>query len=157
MGTHLMELSESFPMNTNMTGFRWFSRIFASLCELDESRLSNGRVNLHLRGAVHLELNAAIMFLLKARIAIKKCCDEFWEVSLSNQVKKNGGSHAYPLTTRVSGELERSGLNARTEQEVLRKGSDHLEGDYRSGLFQGRLMPNPLPNLKRKREYNNKL
>ena len=23
---------ESFPMNTNMTGFRWFSKIFASLC-----------------------------------------------------------------------------------------------------------------------------
>ena len=32
MGTHLRVLSESFPMNTNMTGFGWFSRIFASLC-----------------------------------------------------------------------------------------------------------------------------
>ena len=32
MGTHLKVLSESFPMNTNMTGFRWFSKIFASLC-----------------------------------------------------------------------------------------------------------------------------
>ena len=25
-------LSESFPMNTNMTGFRWFSKYFAFLC-----------------------------------------------------------------------------------------------------------------------------
>ena len=32
MGTHLRVLSESFPMNTNMTGFRWFLKIFASLC-----------------------------------------------------------------------------------------------------------------------------
>ena len=32
MGTYLRVLSESCPMNTNMTGFRWFSKIFASLC-----------------------------------------------------------------------------------------------------------------------------
>ena len=32
MGTHLRVLSESYPMNTNMIGFRWFSKIFASLC-----------------------------------------------------------------------------------------------------------------------------
>ena len=32
MGTHLRVLSESYPMNTNMTGFKWFSKIFASLC-----------------------------------------------------------------------------------------------------------------------------
>ena len=25
-------LGESYPMNTNMTGFGWFSKIFASLC-----------------------------------------------------------------------------------------------------------------------------
>ena len=31
-GTHLRVLSESFPRNTNMTGFNWFSKIFASLC-----------------------------------------------------------------------------------------------------------------------------
>ena len=31
MGTHLRVLSESFQMNTNMTGFRWFSKIFAFL------------------------------------------------------------------------------------------------------------------------------
>ena len=42
MGTHLRELSESYPMNTNMTGFRWFSKIFADT--LDESSLSIGRV-----------------------------------------------------------------------------------------------------------------
>ena len=32
MCTHLRELSKSFPMNINMTGFRWFWKIFASLC-----------------------------------------------------------------------------------------------------------------------------
>ena len=31
MGTHLRVLRESYPMNTNMTGFRWFSEIFAPL------------------------------------------------------------------------------------------------------------------------------
>ena len=31
MGIHLRELSESFPMNTNMTGFRRFSKVFALL------------------------------------------------------------------------------------------------------------------------------
>ena len=31
-GYHLRVLSESFPINTNKMGFRWFSRIFASLC-----------------------------------------------------------------------------------------------------------------------------
>ena len=31
IGTHLRVLSESFPMNTNMTGFRLFSKIFVSL------------------------------------------------------------------------------------------------------------------------------
>ena len=34
----LRVLSEIYPMNTNMTGFRWFSETFASLC-LDESSL----------------------------------------------------------------------------------------------------------------------
>ena len=39
-------LSESYPINTNMTGFRRFSNIFASLhhCALNESSLSIGRV-----------------------------------------------------------------------------------------------------------------
>ena len=31
MGTHLRELRESYPMNTNMTGFRWFLCVFAFL------------------------------------------------------------------------------------------------------------------------------
>ena len=32
MGTHLRVLSEIYPMNTNMTGFRIFPKIFAFLC-----------------------------------------------------------------------------------------------------------------------------
>ena len=31
-GTHLRVPIESFPMNTNMKWFRWFSKIFAFLC-----------------------------------------------------------------------------------------------------------------------------
>ena len=31
MGTHLRVLGENYLMNTNMTGFRGFSKIFASL------------------------------------------------------------------------------------------------------------------------------
>ena len=31
MGTHLRVLSDSYPMDTNMTGFRCFSKIFKSL------------------------------------------------------------------------------------------------------------------------------
>ena len=49
MGTHLRVLSKSYPMNTNMTGFRWFSKMFASLnlnVNLDLSWLSLGRVNI---------------------------------------------------------------------------------------------------------------
>ena len=30
-GTHPRVLGESYPMNTNMIGLRWFSEIFASL------------------------------------------------------------------------------------------------------------------------------
>ena len=32
MGTHLRVLGNSYPMNTNLTGFRWFLENFASLC-----------------------------------------------------------------------------------------------------------------------------
>ena len=32
MGTHLRVLKKSYPMNTNMAEFRWFSKIFALLC-----------------------------------------------------------------------------------------------------------------------------
>ena len=45
MGTHLIVLSESIPMNTNMIWFRWFSNIFASFSALGKSSLSIGRVN----------------------------------------------------------------------------------------------------------------
>ena len=39
MGSHLRVLSESYPMDTNMTGFRWFSKILLS-CALDDSIVS---------------------------------------------------------------------------------------------------------------------
>ena len=45
MGTHLRVLSESFPMNTNTTGFSWFSKILRPTA-LDEGSLNNGRVEM---------------------------------------------------------------------------------------------------------------
>ena len=45
MGTHLRVFNESFPMNTNTTGFRFFSTILRP-CALDEGSLSIGRVDL---------------------------------------------------------------------------------------------------------------
>ena len=47
MGTHLRVLSESYPMNTNMTGLRCFSKIFVVLLCLDKNSLSIGRVRDH--------------------------------------------------------------------------------------------------------------
>ena len=55
MGTHLTVLRESFPINNNITGFRWFSKKSESMkvmyfseemchCALDESSLSIERV-----------------------------------------------------------------------------------------------------------------
>ena len=38
MGTHVIVLSESFPMNTNMRGFVRFSKCFV-FCAFDESGL----------------------------------------------------------------------------------------------------------------------
>ena len=35
MGTHLKVLSESYPMNTNKTGFGWFSKKFPHPCALE--------------------------------------------------------------------------------------------------------------------------
>ena len=44
MGTHLRVLSESYPMDTNMTGFKGFSKNFAKPVFLDKGSLSIGRV-----------------------------------------------------------------------------------------------------------------
>ena len=41
MGTHLRVLGEGYPMSTNMTELRWFSKNFA----LGESILGIGRVD----------------------------------------------------------------------------------------------------------------
>ena len=44
MGTHLKVLGEGHMMNTNMTGFRWFSEIFAFLCFEQKCSLSIRKV-----------------------------------------------------------------------------------------------------------------
>ena len=50
MGTHLRVPSESYPMNTNMTGLRGNSKIFASYA-LDDSSLAIERVNLRINNS----------------------------------------------------------------------------------------------------------
>ena len=45
-GTHLRELRESFPMNTNKAGFRFSFQNSLHPCALDESSLSIGRFKL---------------------------------------------------------------------------------------------------------------
>ena len=55
MSTHLRVLSESYLMNTNMTGFRCFSKTLHPYA-LDESRLSSGRFKyLHI-GVSHVRM-----------------------------------------------------------------------------------------------------
>ena len=48
MGTHLSVHSESYLMNTNMTGFIWLQK-YLHPCALDESSLSIGRVKLRIQ------------------------------------------------------------------------------------------------------------
>ena len=45
MGTHLRVLNKSYPIDTNMKGFRWFSKEPLRPCALDESSLNSCRVN----------------------------------------------------------------------------------------------------------------
>ena len=46
IGTHMRVLIENYLMNTNMTGFRWFSK-YLRRCALDESSISIGRAKNH--------------------------------------------------------------------------------------------------------------
>ena len=60
MGNQIRVLSESYLMNTNMTGFRWFSNIFASLC-FGRNSLSIGRVN---NGRRTTKANVPVSYLI---------------------------------------------------------------------------------------------
>ena len=62
MGTYVEVLSESFPMNTNMTEFRWFSNIFASLCF---------RVPSALKGIIMIIIMIIILMTIIIMIMIK--------------------------------------------------------------------------------------
>ena len=65
MGTHLRDFSESYPINNNMTGFRWFLKKSLHSCVLDESSLNIGRVS-PLTSGVHTWSD-----ILKYRIFLK--------------------------------------------------------------------------------------
>ena len=64
MGTHLRILSESYPMNTNITGFKWFSRIFASLC-------SGRKQSLHWK-----DYCKHVLGVLENRVIYQHCIEE---------------------------------------------------------------------------------
>ena len=65
MGTHLRELSESYPMNTNMTGFRWLSKILPSLWFWTKAALAlEGLIKLMLRrSSVRPRLLVSIIYI----------------------------------------------------------------------------------------------
>ena len=66
MGSHLRVLSESYPMNTYMTGFKWFSKKSLLPGSLDENSLGIRRVNFHqavLMQYKSLSSDAKIVFL----------------------------------------------------------------------------------------------
>ena len=51
-------------MNTNMTGFRWFSKIFAPLC-LDKSSLSIGRIKSLIHSVIQFWAIQGVQFQYK--------------------------------------------------------------------------------------------
>ena len=55
MGTHLIVLSKSYAMNTNMTRLRWIQKSLHP-CALDKSSLSIGRVNILLNSRGDLSI-----------------------------------------------------------------------------------------------------
>ena len=65
MGTHMIALSETYLMNTNMTGFDVFLRY---LCLSDAHSLSIGRVNSHSSPAERLSVKYVDIY------KIKQCC-----------------------------------------------------------------------------------
>ena len=54
MGTHMKELSESYPMDTNMTWFRCFFQKSLRSCALDNTSLSIGKVKFNLDCPYHI-------------------------------------------------------------------------------------------------------
>ena len=69
MGTHMRILGESFPMSTNMTEFRWFSKIFATLCFE-----CIGRV----KGENHIFLYRLVFFLYSSLEYVMKISQMLW-------------------------------------------------------------------------------
>ena len=71
MGTHLSVHSESYLMNTNMTGFIWLQK-YLHPCALDESSLSIGRVKLRIHW---INVNYMTARLLTPKALFKEVCD----------------------------------------------------------------------------------
>ena len=93
MGTHLKVLSESYPMNTSMTGLRWFSEVFRNLCILA------------LWTKVASTLEGLTLMLLVANLANTKWWKKLrkwlkpWQMGTHMRVL----SESYPMSTNMTG------------------------------------------------------
>ena len=99
-GIHLKVLIESYPMNTNMTGLRWFSNIFASLW-MGESIFSIGRVKgiaLRMRGILNHYAAAGYIAQYKVTQKMKRWLKP-WHMSTNLTVP----SESYPINTNIRG------------------------------------------------------
>ena len=67
LGTHMRVLGESYLVNTNMTGFKWFTKIFALLCFWGKYKLSIGRVKVFFQN-----------FFFNYLCYISSSCESFW-------------------------------------------------------------------------------
>ena len=66
MGTHLSVFNKSYPMNTNMTGFRWFSKI----CVSDNVGQDQSSTQESTLGKIFEETKPLILKLLSGNLAV---------------------------------------------------------------------------------------
>ena len=114
MGTHLRVLNESYPMNTNMTGFRWFSQKSLSLCALDENSLSIGRVknievhgrSMGIAGSLVLWINACFSGYLFSSADSKQSCRIIYHlirvISCNNDIYLSGRNKHFILISSLN-------------------------------------------------------
>ena len=92
MGTHLRVLSKSFLMNTNLTGLRWFSEIFASSC-FGQNSLSIGMVKE--KGSkvltMYSQLSLLCVSLEERFMTMCAVLDKLTEGEFSNVIGMNSG------------------------------------------------------------------
>ena len=120
-GTHLKILSESYPMSTNMTGFRCFSKIFSSLCfgqkkphfDSPAHRVFCVEQKLHLLVAVGVIILLHCVGCFPARVSMVTMSPEDSEQAS----RVCGDNNSRPLRRSLSGQAgkQESELSIRTD------------------------------------------